>query len=123
MPVPVLLKLEIPEVAGLAKIGVSIAEPVPVKVSVGELVSVVAIVPALLKVNAPLLPEASIVPLLVPMVNNRSVDITAPVYCNVPPLITKLAASLVDAPMLLLDPPLAKVDTLKVPALIVVIPV
>ena len=122
MPVPVLLKLEIPEVAGLAKIGLSVAAPVPVKVSVGELAAVVAIVPALLKVNAPV-PEASIVPLLLPMVNNRSVDTSPPVYFNVPPLITKLAASLVDAPMLLLDKPLAKVDTLKVPALIVVIPV
>ena len=79
LPEPDLLKLEVPEVAGLAKIGVSVAAPAPVKVKVGELVSVVAIVPALLKVNAPL-PEASIVPPLLPMVNNRSVDTTAPVY-------------------------------------------
>ena len=123
VPVPDLVKLEVPEVAGLAKIGVSVAAPVPVKVKVGELVSVVAIVPALLKVNAPLPPEASIVPPLLPMVNNRSVDTSPPVYFNVPPLITKLVAAFDDLPMLLLDKPLAKVDTLKVPAFIVVIPV
>ena len=78
LPEPDLLTLEVPD-AGLAKIGVSVAAPAPVKVKVGELVSVVAIVPALLNVNAPL-PEASIVPPLLPMVNNRSVDTTAPVY-------------------------------------------
>ena len=122
MPVPDLVKLEVPEVAGLAKIGVSVAVPVPVKVKVGELAAVVAIVPTLLKVNAPL-PEASIVPPLLPMVNNRSVDTSPPVYFNVPPLITSLVAAFDDLPILLSDPPAAKLETLKVPALIVVMPV
>ena len=97
--------------------------PVPVNVNVRVPVPLVAILLVSVKVKVAE-PEASIVPPLVPIVNNRFVLLFAlPVYFNVPPLITKLAASLVDAPMLLLDPPSAKVDTLKVPALMVVTPV
>ena len=53
----------------------------------------------------------------------RSMETLAPVYCSVPPPSTRLAAALVDAPILLLEPPLARVPTLKVPALMVVAPV
>ena len=57
------------------------------------------------------------------MVKLRSVLTLEPVYLSVPPLITKFEASLVDAPIELFEPPLARVPTLSVPPLIVVAPV
>ena len=78
--------------------------------------------PVLVKVNAPV-PEASIDPPLVVNVNKRSELTAAPVYWSVPPSKTKFAEAFVEAPILLLLPPLAKLDTESVPAEIVVIPV
>jgi len=77
----------------------------------------------LLMVSAPV-PEASSVAVpAVPIVKRRSVDTVAPVYCNVPPLIIRLAAALVELPMLLTTPPSARVLTASVPLLMVVVPV
>ena len=121
MPAPVLVKAEAPEVAGLPKTGVKVPFAEPVKVRVGEVAAVVPSVPELPKVNAPV-PDESIVAPLVPIVNKRSVVTAAPVYLSVPPLMTKFVAALLDAPILLLDPPLASVPTDKVPAEIVVAP-
>ena len=84
-----------------------------------EPVSVIAAV--LVNVIAPE-PDASSDPLLVPSVNCRSVDPLVPVYCNAPPLITRLAAAVPDLPMPLATPPLASVVTLSTPLLIVVAP-
>ena len=67
-------------------------------------------------------PEASSVAPLVPAVNCRSVVPVPPVYRSEPPLITRLAAALVEAPMPLATPPLASVATPSTPPLIVVIP-
>ena len=69
------------------------------------------------------MPDASIVPPLLVMVNKRSVLTAAPVYLSMPPSNTRLAASLVEAPMLLLVPPAASVATDKVPPEMVVTPV
>ena len=105
----------------------SVAVPLPVKVKVGVLVpDEKAIDPELPNVKAPV-PDASMVAPLAPMVNRRSVvsvwpDVP-PVYCNVPLLITKLAAELVDCPIPLDVPPFARVATDKMPPLIVVAPV
>src|SRR5207244_684087 len=52
-----------------------------------------------------------------------SVEAVAPVYCNAPPLSTRFAAALVEAPMLLFTPPLASVFALSVPLLMVDVPV
>ena len=60
-------------------------------------------------------PDASTVAPLSPKVNNRSVLVAAPVYFSVALLMTKLAAVLVDWPMLLATPPLAKLATDNVP--------
>src|SRR5262245_20621763 len=56
--------------------------------------------PGLVKLSAPTPPEpaGSIVPPLPRTVNRRSMLATAPVYCNVPPLNTRLDAALLDAP-------------------------
>ena len=78
--------------------------------------------PVLVKVSAPV-PDASMLPPLLVMVNNRSVLTAAPVYLRVPPSNTRLAATLLDAPMLLFAAPLAKLDTDKIPPEIVVAPV
>ena len=98
--------------------------PDKVKVPAPVLVSapvVLVLAPEIVKV----VPDAvtSIV-LVVPAVKvkARSVEAVAPVYFKVPPPSTKLAASLADAPMLLLDKPLAIDEILKVPPLIVVTP-
>ena len=122
MPVPDLVKDEAPEVAGLPKTGVKIPFAEPVKVRVGEVAAVVPSVPELPKVNAPV-PDESIVAPLVPIVNKRSVVTAAPVYLRVPPLMTKFVAALLEAPMPLFDPPVARVLTDIVPPEIVVIPV
>ena len=121
MPAPDLVNAEVPE-AGLPKTGVNVPFADPVNVRVGDVAAVVASEPALPNVSAPV-PDESMVAPLAPTVNNRSVVTAPPVYLNVPPLITKLVAALLDAPILLLEPPLASVLTDKVPAEIVVIPV
>ena len=122
VPAPDLVMADAPEVAGLPKIGVRVPFAEPVKVKVGDEAAVVPSEPAFPKVSAPV-PDESIVAPLVPIVNKRSVVTAAPVYLSVPPLMTKFVAALLDAPMLLLDPPLASVPTDKVPPEIVVIPV
>ena len=122
VPAPDLVKADAPEVAGLPKIGVRVPFAEPVKVKVGDVAAVVPIEPALLKVSAPV-PDESIVAPLVPIVNKRSVVTAAPVYFSVPPLMTRLAARALAAPMPLLDPPSANVPADKVPPEIVVIPV
>src|SRR5581483_4505571 len=95
---------------------------VPVSVSVREpLVGVRRIVPPLLKLIAPL-PDASRVAPDVPIVNSRSDEVAAPVYCSVPPSITRLPATLLDAPIELFDSPFARVFALRIPPLIVVTP-
>ena len=90
----------------------------------------------LVKLTVPLpVPDASIVALLVPavavpIVNRRSVVWAAePVYWriadvpdDVPPK-TRLVAALLDAPMLLFEPPLAREARLRVPPVIEVTPV
>ena len=75
-----------------------------------------------MNVNAPV-PEASMPPPLLVMVNKRSVLTAAPVYLSVPPSNTKLPATLLDAPILLFDAPFARVATDKVPPEMVVTPV
>ena len=103
-----------------ASVLLPVLEPVSVSVrAVFEPVSVMAAV--LLNVIAPE-PEASSDPLLVPSVNWRSVLAPVPVYCSVPPLITRFAAAFVDWPMPLATPPLASVAALSTPPLIVVMP-
>ncbi len=68
--------------------------------------------------------ETSIVPVLAAvMVNARSVLAVTPVYCRVPPSKTKLAATFVAWPILPATPPLPIVSALRVPAVMVVIPV
>ena len=52
-----------------------------------------------------------------------SVEAVEPVYCKVPPPITKLDAAFVACPKLPATPPSPIVPTLNVPALIVVTPV
>ena len=121
VPVPDLVKADVPDVAGLPKIGVKVPFAEPVRVKVGEVAAVVPNVPELPKVNAPV-PDESIVAPFAPTVNKRSVVTAAPVYLSVPPLMTKFVAALLDAPILLLDPPLASVPTDKVPAEIVLVP-
>ena len=59
----------------------------------------------LVNVSAPV-PDESIVPPLLVSVNRRSVLTAAPVYFNVPPSNTKFAATWVEAPILLVLPPL-----------------
>ena len=122
IPSPDLVNTEAPEVAGLPKTGVNVPFADPVNVRVGDVAAVVASEPALPNVSAPV-PDESMVAPFAPTVNNRFVVTAPPVYLNVPPLITKLVATLLDAPILLLELPLASVLTDKVPAEIVVIPV
>src|ERR1700751_5808060 len=96
---------------------------VPVRVSVRVPVCPLKpIDPVLVKLIAPD-PEASIVPLDVPIEKSRSVETAAPVYWRVPPLRTRFAAALVEAPILLLFPPLARELTDRVPPVILVAPV
>ena len=76
----------------------------------------------LVNTKAPV-PDASTVAPLLPMVNKRSVLVAGPVYFSVALLMTKLAAALVDWPMLLATPPLAKLDTDNVPPCRLVTPV
>ena len=95
---------------------------VPVRVSVRAPVPLITSLPTLVRVKAPL-PEASIDPPDIPSENNRSVLTAAPVYWRVPPFIIRLAATLVDAPKLLLIPPLASELTLNTPVLMVLTPV
>ncbi len=98
-------------------------EPVKVKVRVPAPVNATA--PVLVKLTVPA-PEASRVPAEapVPKVKSRSVLAAAdPMYLREPPLRTRLAAALEEAPIPLFAPPTARVSTSNVPALIVVEPV
>ena len=52
----------------------------------------------------------------VPRLNSRSLLTAAPVYWRVPPLRTRFAAELSEAPMPLLAPPLARLLTLSAPS-------
>ena len=56
-------------------------------------------------------------------VKSRSVVAAGPVYWRVPPASTRFAATLVDAPMPLTLPPIASEETLRMPPMIVVMPV
>ena len=109
--IPVPFFVDVPVVVAITPL--SIPFPVPVKFKP----KVFPVTPPL-NVNVPL-PDASIVPPFVPNVNERSVVPEPlrllPVYCNVPPLNTKLAAALVEAPILLAAPPLVNVLALKIP--------
>ena len=79
--------------------------------------------PVLVKVSATE-PEASMVPpAVVPRVKRWSLLAAPPVYWSVPPLRTRLAAALVEAPRLLLLPPFASTLVERMPALTVVGPV
>ncbi len=98
-----------------ARIPASVLLPVllPVRVNVRAVfVPLRTSEPVLVKSTAPL-PEASSVPPLVPMVNKRSVLWAEPVYCSVPPLITRLAAALVEIPRPLAVPTL---EAMPIPA-------
>ena len=95
---------------------------VPVKVKERAFVPVKAIEPVLARFKAPV-PDASIAPPLLVIVNKRSVLIAEPVYLSVPPSNTKLLAAFVEAPILLFEPPFARVATDKVPPEMVVTPV
>ena len=68
----------------------------------------------LVNTKAPV-PEASTVAPLSPKVNRRSVLVAEPVYLIVALLMTRLDAALLDWPMLLATPPLAKLATDTVP--------
>ena len=107
----------------ITEVRVLVLALVPVSVSVrGVVVPLRAIAPALPNVRAPV-PDESMVPPLAPSVNRRFVVSPTPVYCNVPPSNTRLAAALVACPMFPATPPFPIVAALKVPALIVVTPV
>ena len=94
VPEPDLIKLPL----------VTAVTPDIVRVLPGALTSMVLVVPA-------------------PRVNARSVLAVMPVYCRVPPFRTRLAAELVAWPKLPAKPPLLMDGMLRVPALIVVMPV
>ena len=63
------------------------------------------------------------VPPLSVIVNKRFVLTAAPLYLSVPPSNTRLPATLVEAPILLFEPPSASVAPDNIPAEIVVEPV
>ncbi len=123
MPVLLFVRLVAPPVPSPST-AVSVFWPVllPVSVSVRAPDPLKATLPVLVKFSAPV-PDASSIPPFWVRVNNRSVLCPLPVYCNVPPSRTRLAAALLETPMLLLLPPSASVLTLKIPPLIVVPPV
>lgn len=83
---------------------------------------VLAAAPEIVSVVAPLLTSIVLVVAAV-RVKLRSVESVAPVKRSVPPPRTRLAAELVDWPMLLADPPFATSLMLSVPRLTVVAPV
>ena len=120
LPVPLLVTLVAPTLLPTTDANTPPIEPS--KVSVRADVPVYASDPVFVQLRMPE-PEASMKPLLPVRVNSRSVLAVAPVYLSVPPSRTRLAATFVDAPMLLLAPPFAREDTLKVPPEIVVTPV
>lgn len=103
-----------------ARVLAPVFDPVRVKVR-AEVEPLNPMLPVLVKLTAPD-PEASIVPLLPPIEKRRSVLTVAPVYLKVPPSITRFVAALLEAPMLLLLPPAAKVLAESVPPLMVVPP-
>ena len=101
----------------MAPLKVSVPAPVLVSAPVVE-----ALAPEMVKVC----PEvATSIVLVVPAVKvkARSVLASLPVYFSVPPPITKLAAELPACPKLPAKPPSPIVATLKVPPLMVVMPV
>ena len=114
LPAPALVKLLMP--ALLANTGVMVLSLMllPVSVSNRPAVPLKAKAPVLANTKAPV-PDASTVAPLSPKVNKRSVLVAAPVYLSVALLMTKFAAALVDWPILLATPPLAKLATDKVP--------
>jgi len=122
VPAPVLVTAVAPVLSAMAaaKILLPVLLPVSVKVRVPVWL-LKPMEPVLVKFTAPL-PEASIVPLLVPTLNSLSVLTAAPVYCKVPPLRIKFVAALEDLPMPELLPPLAKRLVLNIPPLMVVAP-
>ena len=69
--------------------------------------------PVFVKFTAPL-PDASSVPPPVPIVNSRSVLVAAPTYFTIESWITRFPAAFDELPMLLGEPPLASVVTVRV---------
>ena len=119
------LTSEVAPVPLLPMSAASVLLPVFVPVSVrvrAVFVPVNAMAAVLLRVRAPE-PEASSVAPLVPVVKPRSLLAVEPVYCSVPPLMTRLAAAFDDWPMLLAEPPLASRLVLRMPPFIAVAPV
>src|SRR5436305_937991 len=107
----------------LVPVRVRVRAPLPVKAMA---LAPPAVLPAMVRVA--LLPAAgllSIVDVPVPRVNSRSVETdAAPVYRRVPPLRTRFCGALLDWPMPLADPPLARLFVARTaPPLIVVVPV
>ena len=93
MPLPIFVRPPAP-----------VPPPVSVRVVLAVFTSKVAFLPAL-------------------AVKLRFVEVLPPVYCSAPPLKTRFAAALEDAPRVLGAPPLASVPMLSVPFVIVVAPV
>ncbi len=121
VPVPLLMRLVAPPVP-LPSTAVRFPALLPVSVSVRGPLPVKAVLPTKSIVSATV-PDASIVPPFSVSVNNRFVVPNPPVNRNVPPFSTRLAAALLEAPMLLAVPPSCNVATLSTPPLIVVGPV
>ena len=121
VPAPLLVRLVAPVLSAITKGKTPLAEPVKVRVRVPVWL-LKEMVPVLEKVKVPD-PEESIPPPEDPMLTNLSVETAPPVYLRVPPLIMRLVAALVEAPIPLEAPPSAKVETLKVPAVMVLTPV
>ena len=101
----------------LGLLAVSVSEPTPVFVK-APLVAVEA--PVTVRVLVVMSKVAVLSALIVKL---RSVLTLPPVYCRAPPSKTRFAAALADVPMLLSEPPLARVVRLRTPPLIVVAPV
>ena len=100
---------------------------VPARTSVRGPEETKPMLPRFVKLIAPV-PEASITPSApgapVPRVNSRSVDAAPPVYLSMPPSpSTRLPAALVEAPILLATPPLARLLIESTPPAIAVTPV
>jgi hypothetical protein len=123
MPVPFLVS-EVAPVPLLPSVEANVPALEPVSVNVRAVLAPLKTTPpALVKLRVPV-PEASIVlPAVVPTVNSRSVLTPPPVYCSVPPFNTRLAAALVEAPILLFALPLARELTESTPPVTEVTPV
>src|SRR5258708_1715226 len=97
VPLPVFVSEVALPLPSLANARPRVPLAVPERVSVRVPAPLSTIVPEPVRLSAPE-PDASMVPLFVPRVNRRLEAEPAPVYWTVPPLITRLAAALVDLP-------------------------